>query len=74
MACQLVATHAIHDDPDRTRELVFSYPVDRTSADGLTGAPSRASESDGAHLFELIAEALSERVRRARKEQPPSLP
>ena len=71
---ELVAADEIRDDPDRTRDLVFSYPVDRTSVDGLTGAPSRASEADGAHLFELIAEALSERLRRARKEAPPSLP
>jgi creatinine amidohydrolase len=69
----LVATDQIHDDPDRTRGLVFSYPVNQTSVDGLTGAPSRATEADGARLFELIADALSERVRRARAEQPPSL-
>jgi creatinine amidohydrolase len=70
----LVDTAEIHDDPDRTTDLVFSYPVDRTSVNGLTGAPSRASAADGAQLFELIAGALSERVTRARAEQPPSLP
>jgi creatinine amidohydrolase len=70
----LVDTDEIHDDPDRTRDLVFSYPVAQTSVDGLTGAPSRASQADGAHLLELIAGALSERVERARGEQPPSLP
>jgi creatinine amidohydrolase len=70
----LVDTAEIHDDPDRTRELVFSYPVSRTSVDGLTGAPSRASAADGAHLLELIAGALGERVERARAERPPSLP
>ena len=53
---------------------MFSYPVDHTSVDGLTGAPSRASAADGAQLFELIAGALSERVTRARAEQPPRLP
>ncbi len=70
---ELVATHEIQDDPDRTHDLVFSYPVNRTSADGLTGAPSRATEADGARLFEVSADALSERVRRAREEQPPSM-
>jgi creatinine amidohydrolase len=71
---ELVDAGEIHDDPDRTRDLVFSYPVAQTSVDGLTGAPSRASEADGARLLELIADALSERVRRARGERPPSLP
>jgi creatinine amidohydrolase len=70
----LVDTAEIHDDPDRATDLVFSYPVDRTSMNGLTGAPSRASAADGAQLFELIAGALSELVTRARAEQPPSLP
>jgi creatinine amidohydrolase len=71
---ELVDTGAIADDPDRTAGLVFSYPVDRTSADGLTGAPSRASAREGAELFELIAAALAERVERARSEEPPSVP
>ena len=70
----LVDTAAIRDDPDRTPGLVFSYPVAQTSVDGLTGAPSRASAADGAELFGLIVDALSERVERARGEQPPSLP
>jgi creatinine amidohydrolase len=70
----LVDTAEIHDDPDRTRDLVFSYPVAQTSVDGLTGAPSRASAADGAHLFALIVDALSERVQRGRGERPPSLP
>jgi len=71
---ELVDPAEVHDDPDRTTELVFSYPVDHTSVDGLTGFPSRASAADGAELFELIAAALSERVARARAEQPPRLP
>jgi hypothetical protein len=66
-------TAEIHDDPDRTTDLVFSYPVSQTSVDGLTGAPSHASAADGAALFELIAAALSEHVERARAEDPPSL-
>lgn len=70
----LVDAAAIRDDPDRTPDLVFSYPVAQTSVDGLTGAPSRASRADGEQLLELIADALSERVRRARVELPPRLP
>jgi creatinine amidohydrolase len=68
---ELVVAEEIRDDPDRTAGLVFSYPVDRTSVDGLTGAPSRASAADGERLFSLIADALAGRVRRAREEQPP---
>src|SRR6476661_4114774 len=34
---ELVDTAEIHDDPDRTPGLVFSYPVAQTSVDGLTG-------------------------------------
>jgi creatinine amidohydrolase len=70
---ELVDMDAIADDPDRTAGLVFSYPVDRMSVDGVTGAPSHASAKAGAELFELIADALAERVERARREEPPSL-
>jgi creatinine amidohydrolase len=70
---ELVDAAQIRDDPDRTVGLVFSYAVDKTSVDGLTGAPSRASAEAGAALFELIVEALSERVQRAWAEEPPHL-
>ena len=70
----LVDLDEIRDDPDRTPGLVFSYPVAQTSVDGLTGAPSRGSEAEGAHLLALIVTALSERVQRARDEQPPLAP
>jgi len=70
---ELVDMNAIADDPDRTAGLVFSYPVDKMSVDGLTGAPSQASAEAGAELFGLIADALAERVERARREDPPSL-
>jgi creatinine amidohydrolase len=69
----LVDTAAIIDDPDRTLGLVFSYPVDKTSVDGLTGAPSQGSAEAGEELFALIADALAERVERARREDPPSI-
>ena len=35
------------DDPDRTHGLVFSHPVNRTSANGVTGFPSRATREQG---------------------------
>ena len=39
---------ATSDDPDRTGGLVFAHPVNRTSLNGVTGAPSRASvQEDG---------------------------
>jgi len=70
---ELVDMNAIADDPDRTAGLVFSYPVNKMSVDGLTGAPSQASAEAGAELFGLIADALAERVERGRREDPPSL-
>jgi creatinine amidohydrolase len=35
------------DDPDRTEGLVFSHPVNRTSLNGVTGAPSQATREKG---------------------------
>ncbi len=35
------------DDPDRTRGLVFAHPVNRTSTNGVTGRPSRATARAG---------------------------
>lgn len=59
------------DDPDRTGGTVFSYPVAQTSLNGVTGFPSRASAEDGAKLFEMIGNALTELVERAKTDQPP---
>jgi creatinine amidohydrolase len=59
------------DDPDRTAGLFFSHPVNRTSANGVTGAPSRARREDGARLFAWLVEDLSARVRGALTETPP---
>lgn len=59
------------DDPDRTAGLMFSYPVNRTSKNGVTGLPSRASREDGARLFSWLVEDLSARVRGALAESPP---
>ncbi len=38
---------AAADDPDRTGQLVFAHPVNRTSANGVTGTPSLASADKG---------------------------
>lgn len=59
------------DDPDRTAGLFFSHPVNRTSANGVTGAPSRARAEDGARLFQWMVEDLSARVGAALVERPP---
>jgi len=59
------------DDEDRTRSLVFSHPVNRTSLNGVTGFPSRATREQGERLFEWMVEDLSSQVRLAMTEQPP---
>lgn len=59
------------DDPDRTTERVFSYPVAQTSRNGVTGKPSDASVEEGRGLFEAMVAALVEKVKRARLEDPP---
>ena len=59
------------DDPDRTTDTVFSYPVSQTSLNGATGAPSQANATDGAALFEQIVAALTKKIRTAIDEEPP---
>ncbi|MGB6220684.1 creatininase family protein [Haloferula sp.] len=59
------------DDPDRTVETVFSYPVAQTSLNGVTGAPSGATAEEGRRLFEAMVDALVEKIHRARVECPP---
>ncbi len=59
------------DDPDRTGGLVFAHPVNRTSLNGVTGAPSRASGEKGRQLFEWMVEDLSALIERGKKEKPP---
>jgi creatinine amidohydrolase len=62
---------ATSDDPDRTGGLVFSHPVNRTSMNGVTGAPSRASAAQGTELFQWMVEDLSALVERGMREEPP---
>jgi len=59
------------DDPDRTDGLVFANPVNRTSRNGVTGAPSRGSAVQGAELFAWMVEDLSVLVERGMHENPP---
>lgn len=59
------------DDLDRTVGLVFAHPVNRTSSNGVTGAPSRATERDGHRLFEWMVEDLADIIERGKHEQPP---
>lgn len=59
------------DDPDRTEGLVFSHPVNRTSKNGVTGMPSRATIEKGVTWFAWMVEDLSELIRRGMSESPP---
>jgi creatinine amidohydrolase len=59
------------DDPDRTADLVFAHPVNRTSTNGVTGRPSEASARDGARGFEWMVEDLCAQIRRGLEETPP---
>jgi creatinine amidohydrolase len=59
------------DDEDRTANLVFTHPVNRTSKNGVTGFPSRATRAQGENLFRMMVEDLAALVRRGLKEKPP---
>ncbi|HLP77589.1 MAG TPA: creatininase family protein, partial [Candidatus Paceibacterota bacterium] len=59
------------DDEDRTAGLVFTHPVNRSSANGVTGYPSRATSQEGESLFHMMVEDLAALVRRGLTEQPP---
>ena len=62
---------AASDDPDRTGGCVFSHPVNRTSANGVTGSPSLADRDRGVELFDWMVEDLAGLVRRGLVERPP---
>jgi len=59
------------DDPDRTQGLTFAHPVNRTSANGVTGSPSRATAANGRLWFEWMVEDLSALITRGLAEKPP---
>ncbi len=71
LAPNLVRTERIFDDVDRTRDLVFSYAVPKTSHEGHTGSPSLATAEMGAELFEQIVRDWTYLVKRALIEKPP---
>lgn len=66
-----VEAMALADDPDRTEVLVFRYPVGSVSTNGVTGHPSRASESFGLELWGDVVTAARDVVSRAHVEQSP---
>jgi creatinine amidohydrolase len=59
------------DDPDRTNGLLFEHPVNRTSKNGVTGAPSRASLEKGQRWFNMMVDDLSAAISRGQNETPP---
>lgn len=59
------------DDPDRTAGVVFRYPVQHVSTNGVTGHPSRASKAFGLELWNDVVVAARETVSRAHDEVPP---
>jgi creatinine amidohydrolase len=67
----MVRPDGIADDEDRTGGLIFSHPVNRTSRNGVTGYPSRATREQGERLFGWMVEDLSAQVRAALCEEPP---
>jgi creatinine amidohydrolase len=73
IAPDLVRQRAIRgaDDPDRTAGRVFAHPVNRTSTNGVTGYPSRASKREGLRLHRWLVDDLTDIVRRGLREHPP---
>lgn len=62
---------AAADDPDRTGGCVFAHPVNRTSSNGVTGYPSRASKADGEQLYAWMVEDLCAVIERGLRESAP---
>jgi creatinine amidohydrolase len=71
LAPELVHENRIIDDPDRTRELAFSYAVPQTSQAGHTGEPTKATPQIGAELFEMLIDDWTSFVQKALTEQAP---
>ena len=73
LAPDLVRAGRIADsvDPDRTTGLLFSHPVNRTSLNGVTGDPTRATAEHGRQLFAWMVEDLAATLRAALRERPP---
>lgn len=73
VAPDTVRPHAIQDadDADRTVDLVFSHPVNRTSTNGVTGRPSLATRGEGDELFAWMVEDLADIVEKGKRENAP---
>lgn len=59
------------DDPDRTAGVVFRYPMQHVSTNGVTGHPSRATKEFGLQLWNDVVAAARATVARAHDEVPP---
>ncbi|KXS32887.1 MAG: creatininase [Candidatus Gallionella acididurans] len=59
------------DDPDRTGGCIFAHPVNRTSLNGVTGAPSQADAGKGRIGFDWLVEDLGALILRGLAEVPP---
>jgi creatinine amidohydrolase len=59
------------DDPDRTSGCVFAHPVNRTSQNGVTGFPSRATKAQGRRLMRWLVEDLAKRLNSGLHERSP---
>jgi creatinine amidohydrolase len=59
------------DDQDRTDNLVFSHPVNRTSLNGVTGLPSLSTKEKGEQWFAWMVEDLSTLINKGKQETPP---
>jgi creatinine amidohydrolase len=59
------------DDQDRTDNLVFSHPVNRTSLNGVTGLPSLSTKEKGEQWFAWMVEDLSALINKGKQETPP---
>ncbi len=72
-APEMVRIDKLHlaDDLDRTENLVFSHPVNRTSLNGVTGTPSISSKEKGTEWFNWMVEDLSALVIKGMQENPP---
>jgi len=68
---ETVRMEEVEDDPDRTEETIFSYPVAQTSLNGVTGKPSEGTAAQGEWLFGLMVEALAGKLRMALTEEVP---
>ena len=71
---EMVRMAAAHDVPDVTPGTHFSYAMPATTPTGVVGAPSRASEDDGAMMVETIVSDLADWLTAALAEPWPTLP